>query len=210
MSPIRAADPSVLAEDEQRRSGHPESDVEHLFLALLSIGGPVTDALAAQGVTLAGARAAFAGLHARRTARLGVRMDESAESARRILDSNARGGFVYRDGVRKLLEDASNQKAPDTALFAELVGEPSGHIREVLRELEVNPDDPALDTARTRENDTAGEHSLDYRRFVPASPDVTWALVSDPDRWLEWNGFEFERVEVTETGGFVRTRDSET
>lgn len=210
MSPIRAADPSVLAEDEQRRSGHPESDVEHLFLALLSIGGPVTDALAAQGVTLAGARAAFAGLHARRTARLGVRMDESAESARRILDSNARGGFVYRDGVRKLLEDASNQKAPDTALFAERVGEPPGHIREVLRELEINPDHPALDIARTRENDTAGEHSLDYRRFVPASPDVAWALVSYPDRWLEWNGFEFERVEVTETGGFVRTLDSET
>lgn len=191
---------SVLAEDEQRRSGHPEIDVEHLFLALLSIGGSVTDALAGQGVTLVNAREAFAGLHVRRAARLGVRVDESADSARRIPDSNARGGFVYRDGVRKMLEDASSKKAPDIALFTELVDEPSGHIREVLRELDVDPDDLVLDDARTGEADTAVEQSQDYRRFVPAAPDAVWALVSDPDRWLEWNGFEFERVEVTGSG----------
>ena len=29
---------SILAEDEQRRSDHPKIDVEHLFLALVSIG----------------------------------------------------------------------------------------------------------------------------------------------------------------------------
>ncbi len=67
---------SVLAEDEQRRSGHPDIDTEHLFLALLSIGGPVTQALAGQGVTLSGAREAFADVHARRAAQLGVRVPE--------------------------------------------------------------------------------------------------------------------------------------
>ncbi|AKK10003.1 hypothetical protein HCH15_02840 [Corynebacterium testudinoris] len=28
----------ILAEDEKRRAGHPEIDVEHLFLALLGVG----------------------------------------------------------------------------------------------------------------------------------------------------------------------------
>lgn len=191
---------SVLAEDEQRRSGHPEIDVEHLFLALLSIGGPVTDALAGQGVTLANAREAFAGVHARRTAQLGVRVHESAESVRRIPDSNARGGFVYRDGVRKMLEDASNQTVQDVSLFNALIDEPSGHIREVMGELDVNSDDLAVAAARTREDSKEEEQSLDYSRFVPAAPDAVWALVSDPDRWLEWNGFEFERAKVTGTG----------
>lgn len=191
---------SVLAEDEQRRSGHPEIDTEHLFLALLSIGGPVTEALAGQGVTLSGAREAFAGVHARRAAQFGVRVPESAESAKRIPDSNARGGFVYRDGVRKILEHASNQTVPDVALLNALVNEPSGHIKEVLRELDVDPDNLAAVAARTREDSKGAEQSFDYRRFVPAAPDAVWALLSDPDRWLEWNGFEFERVEVTESG----------
>ena len=191
---------SVLAEDEQRRSGHPEIDVEHLFLALLSIGGPVTDALAGQAVTLATAREAFAGMHAHRTAQLGVRVSESPESAKRIPDSNARGGFVYRDGVRKMLEDASNQTVQDVALFNALIDEPSGHIREVLRELDADPDDLVLAATRIREDNQEEEQPLDYRRFVPAAPNAVWALVSDPDRWLEWNGFEFERVDIAETG----------
>lgn len=191
---------SVLAEDEQRRSGHPDIDTEHLFLALLSIGGPVTQALAGQGVTLSGAREAFADVHARRAAQLGVRVPESAGSAKRIPDSNARGGFVYRDGVRKMLEHASNQTVPDVALLSALVNEPSGHIKEVLRELDVDPDNLASVAARTREDSKGAEQSSDYRRFVPAAPDAVWALLSDPDRWLEWAGFEFERVEATESG----------
>lgn len=195
---------SVLAEDEQRRSGHPEIDVEHLFLALLSIGGPVTDALAGGGLTLAGAREAFAGVHARRAAQLGVRVPESAESAKRIPDSSARGGFVYRDGVRAMLEAASNQSVQDVALFKELIDEPSGHIREVLRDLDVDPDDLADVAVQAREGsqdgDQEADQSLDYRRFVPAAPDAVWALLSDPDRWLEWNGSEFERVEDTGSG----------
>ena len=191
---------SVLAEDEQRRSGHPEIDVEHLFLALLGVGGPVTDALAGHGVTLANARTAFAGVHARRAAQFGVRVSALADSVKRIPDSIARGGFVYRNGVRKMLEEASNQVAPDVALFTALLHEPSGHIREVLRDLDVDPDELALTAARTREEGKDKEQLLAYRRFVPAAPDVVWALVSDPDRWLEWNGFEFERADVTENG----------
>lgn len=46
----------ILAEDEQRRAGHPEIDVEHLFLALLGVGGAVTNTLNSRGITLASAR----------------------------------------------------------------------------------------------------------------------------------------------------------
>lgn len=191
---------SVLAEDEQRRSGHPQIDTDHLFLALLSIGGPVTDALAGHGVTLSSARAAFENMHARRAAQLGVRIPESTESAKRIPDFTARGGFIYRDGVRKMLEDASNQTVPDVALLIALANEPSGRIPEVLRELDVTPDNLAAVSAQSREDGSDAEQSPDYRRFLPAAPDAVWALLSNPDRWVEWNSFEFERVEVTQSG----------
>lgn len=139
-------------------------------------------------------------MHARRAAGLGVRVSESAEAAKRIPDSNARGGFVYRDGVRKILEDASNQTTPDIALFNALIDEPSDHIREVLGELDVDPGNLAVIAERTREDSKGAEQAFNYRRFVPTAPDTVWELLSDPDRWLEWNGFEFERVEVTDSG----------
>lgn len=132
---------SILAEDEQRRSGHPEIDFEHLFLALVTIGGPVTDALAERAVTLTVAREAFEELHAHRLASLGVVRPSSEDSLRRIPEGTTRGGFVYSDGARKALELASNRPSQDSALFQTLVEEPSGHIREVLQRLGVNPDE---------------------------------------------------------------------
>jgi ATP-dependent Clp protease ATP-binding subunit ClpA len=189
---------SILAEDEQRRSDHPEIDVEHLFLALVSIGGPVTDFLAEHGVTLTAARAAFERIHARRLSGIGVSVPEGA--ARRIPAGNTRGGFVYREGVRKLLEDAANEPAQDVALFRALLDQPSGDAREVLRDLGVDPD--ALGQTATTEVDSAtrSHRAAEYQRFVGEKPAAVWALVSDPDRWLEWNEFEFDSAETTDDG----------
>jgi uncharacterized protein YndB with AHSA1/START domain len=200
---------SVLAEDEQRRSGHPEIDVEHLFLALVSVGGSVTDSLAKRGVTLDAARAAFEHIHARHLSSIGVAASGLHDADRRIPDGSARGGYAYRHGVRRMLEEASAAPVPDVALFRALLDEPSGHAREALRELRVDPD--ALDLAATPQpqpharSDQAGE----YRRFIASAPDTVWALVSDPDRWLEWNDFEFEKAETTSSGvmrAYVRER----
>ena len=45
------------------------------------------------------------------------------------------------------------------------------------------------------------EHVVtEYRHFIAEAPDTVWALVSDPDRWLEWNDFEFDKAETTESG----------
>lgn len=201
-------DMSVLAEDEQRRSGHPEIEVEHLFLALLSIGGPVTEALAEGGVALASAREAFANVHARHLVALGVEVPTPSKTARRIPASKARGGFVYREGVRTLLEDAANQPLQDVALFRALLAEPSGHIREVLRELDVDPDVLLLSLGPSEDRPAVEDGGSGYRRFLPAPAEDVWALVSDPDRWLEWNGFEFDRVEIAD-GGVLRAHARE-
>lgn len=181
----------MLAEDEQRRAGHPEIDIEHVFLALLGVGGPVTEALAERGVTLDTARKAFERLHAQRVAALGILTTDAG--ARRIPDGVARGGFVYRDGVRRMLEEAAGEKAQDVALFARLIDEPSGHIRELLREFAVDAD--ALDFTEPGSDAETVPRALDHRHFVPASPDAVWALISDPARWLEWNDFTDERAE---------------
>lgn len=202
-------DVSVLAEDEQRRSGHPEIDLEHLFLALVSVGGPVTDMLARHGVTLASAREAFERTHEKGLGRLGIALPPDGTS-RTIPPGSARGGFTYREGVRKLLEDAARQPAPDVALLRVLLGEPSGHIHDALREMDVDPGSLGVPSENSARPSSRGEHALEYRRFVSAPPEAVWALISDPDRWLEWNDFEFEHAEVLDRGvvrAHARTRD---
>jgi uncharacterized protein YndB with AHSA1/START domain len=191
---------SVLAEDEQRRSGHPEIDVEHLFLALVSIGGPVTDALTDRGVSLVTAREAFEQLHAHRLSSLGIVAPRTENSSPRIPEGNTRGGFVYRAGVRKTLEFAAGQPSPDVALLTALINEPSAHIAEVLHELGVEPDRLALSATQDTGRADRSERSTEYRRFIAASPASAWAMVSDPSRWLEWNGFEFGRADTDENG----------
>jgi uncharacterized protein YndB with AHSA1/START domain len=191
---------SILADDEQRRSGHPEIDVEHLFLALVSIGGSVTDALGDRGVTLATARDAFERLHAHRLSSLGIVLPAARAGTRRIPEGNARGGFVYREGVRKILELASNQSHQDVALLTALIEEPSAHIDEVLQELGVDADELVLSASQMAGRADRREPSTEYRRFVAAAPDTVWAMVSDPDRWMEWNAFEFDRAEPDENG----------
>lgn len=124
---------SVLAEDEQRRSRHPEIDSEHLLLALVSIGGPVSDALAGRGVTLASTREAAERTHRERIAKLGISLPE--ETPRTIPVEPYRGEFRYRKELRTALEKAACQPQPDVSLFRHLLQEPSGRVREVLQDL---------------------------------------------------------------------------
>lgn len=93
-----------------------------------------------------------------------------------------------------LAEDAANRSRPDVALLETLVGEPSGHIGEVLRTLNVDPEDLELADGEDAVDTVASpsRRSVDYHRFVAVEPETVWSLISDPDRWLEWNDFEFE------------------
>lgn len=194
---------SVLAEDEQRRSRHPEIDSEHLLLALVSIGGPVSDALAEQGVTLVSARAAAMRIHRERIARLGISLPEEAPPAPPVEPS--RGEFLYRKGLRTVLEKAASQPQPDVHLFRHLLQEPSGRVAEMLQDLDVAPE--TLEFTATEP--TAPDDRFTYRRFLAAPPETVWDLLSDPNRWLEWNDLFFTDAEAGQTGTVrARTRDS--
>lgn len=186
---------SVLAEDEQRRWRHPEIDVEHLLLALVGIGGPVSHALAQRGVTLDAAREACETTHRQRVARLGVTLPPS-ETAPRIPDDPGRGEFRYRHGVRPMLERAATAPRPDVALFSALLKEPSGRISEVLSALDLDPESLEFGDAEQ----PPPEARFTYRRFVAAPPEQVWALLSDPKRWLEWNDVTHARAEVDSSG----------
>lgn len=202
---------SVLAEDEQRRAAHPEIDAEHLFLALLSIGGPVTQELARNGVTLAPARTAFQSLHANRLSRLGMTPSTAADADRRIPAGSTRGGFVYRESMRAMLETAAASPHPDRTLFTALLDEPAGHVREVLRDLGVDPEvlvsSPELSSAELSSAELSGAapppkpgFEREYRRFVPFPIDEVRTLLSTPQRWLDWNDFEAQSTELMPDG----------
>lgn len=190
---------SVLAEDEQRRCHHLEIDSEHLLLALVSVGGPVSDALAAEGVTLATAREACERTHRERIARLGISLPE--ESPRTIPAEQPRGEFRYRRELRVALERAAGQPQPDVALFQHLLQEPSGRVPEALETLGVAPEDLRFPTPAA----SSPEARFTYRRFLASPPATVWELLSDPSRWLDWNDLSHTGAEVESTGA-VRAR----
>ncbi|MDO4887850.1 MAG: SRPBCC family protein [Actinomycetaceae bacterium] len=218
MSKLRNAirwynDMAMLSQDEQLRAGHPEINAEHLFLALLSTGGPVTDALASRGVTLGRAREEFVQLHARRLEALGIQLTQIAEEQRRIPDTVSTAS-AYGPGVETMLLQASKKPQPDVALFDSLLREASGHISEALHGLGITPDSltfeppPRTGDARApgEQPDCGGELIVvEHRHVIPAPPEDVWALIGDPDRFLEWNDLEYEHAETTDAG-VVRAR----
>jgi hypothetical protein len=197
---------AVAAQEEQLGADHPRINVEHLFLALLRIGGPVTDALAAEGVTLAVGRKAVDQTHAQRLASLGISLPGGSDGPReRRQDYLAPLEFDQR--AQRLLERAANQAEQDVTLFHTLLDEPSGRVRAVLEVLGVEPANlelaavapPPLAEPPPAQADPT-QRWYEYRRFVPERPAAVWALVSDPERWLEWNQWEHQKAESTEPG----------
>lgn len=185
----------VLADQERTRLGHPEIDLEHLLLALIGIGGPVAEAVAAGGADIRDARRALAGLHAERLAALGVRLSEPAGAPRRGWLPSA-APLTRR--AQLALERAARRERPEAALFETLRREPSGHIALLLQRLGCPgplPEPPEGSTLdRSSEAQTApAPRNLEWvlhRAFVPDTPGRLWRLLSDPARWLEWNGWQ--------------------
>ncbi|AKK10004.1 SRPBCC family protein [Corynebacterium testudinoris] len=96
-----------------------------------------------------------------------------------------------------MLLAAHNSPQPDVALFRTLVAEHTGLVISMLNSFGVDPESLIFAASDT---DTTNTRSQEYRRFVPATPDEVWSLLSDPDRWLEWNSVEFKRCERADFG----------
>lgn len=208
---------TVLADDERARQHHPEVDCEHLFLALLSLGGPVTTALAEAGVTLDAARAELAVRHAERIAGLGITI-EAPEPNGPIPPYSARGQVDYSDRALSLMRSIpfDSGAAASLAAWKALRDEPSVDVDGLLARLGADAD--AIERSAAAHADDAATpthgrkphrdgHWSEYRTFVTAPPDELWALISDPARWMEWNGSEHTSARVLDDGT-VETRQS--
>lgn len=195
-----------FAEDERHRQSHPAIDLDHIFLALLSVGGPVTTALRGRGVTLEGARAAVDGVRVDRAAGLGVSMDVPA-SRGRPGPFDAPQQVDFTDRAREALTASySTTTWPDVALWDAVLAEPTQLVHDALARLGVEPStleiperDPEPSSPRS-----GGRWSVS-RSVIPADIDAVWGLVSDPERWMEWNSSELASAQVSEDGSTIST-----
>ena len=205
---------SVAAKEEYQRFGHPELDIEHLFLALLIVGGASGRVLGDLGVTLHDARAATERVHAEQISSLGVTPPASLASAT-IPDPQA-GEIRWSDRALKLMRH-DDSTGDDRLLLGLLLDEPSGHVVRILRQLDISEslvreamanyrDAPAPDssptalTAAAADPASSGWQEVVYSGHIPVSPDLVWALVSDPARRVEWDGLFHESAVLGDDG----------
>jgi hypothetical protein len=184
---------SVAAKEESLRCGHPEIDVEHLFLALIIIGGASARILTAEGITLQKARDAAAQVHADQIASLGITplSPPPTSSIPDPMIAETRWSERALDVVR-----ADDYRTDDRGVLTALLDEPSGHILRILDQVDVAETtlrdaiasyrDAAVDADVAAHN--PAWQDVVYEGHVPAAHAAVWDLVSDPERRLEWDG----------------------
>jgi len=211
---------SVAAKEEYQRFGHPEVDVEHLFLALLIVGGASGRVLGDLGVTLHDARAAAERVHAEQIASLGLTPPASLASST-IPDPQA-GEIRWSDRALKLMRH-DDSTGDDRLLLALLLDEPSGHVVRILQQLDISEsvvrermandvDAPAPDPSQITLRDSppralpaTGWQEVTYSGHIPVGPELVWALVSDPARRVEWDGLFHESAVLGDDGILTTT-----
>lgn len=198
---------SVAAKEEQERLGHPEIDIEHLFLALLIVGGAGSRVLGSLGVTLSSAREACGHVHAEQIALLGI-TSSRPEPATGIPDPSI-GGFRWSARGAAIMRTVDLEH-DDSQLLIALLEESSGHITRVLRQLSLTEAMVLSAAAECRIPDAAGEaprsggrNAVSFAGYVAATPSSVWDLVSDPGRRLEWDGYFYDSVEERDDGILV-------
>lgn len=185
---------SLAAMEEASREGLRVADLEHLLLALTvsdQVGGQVLRRL---GITLDAARTAVAEQHADRLASLGITV--TPDTTGRIVFHET-GGYEWSDRSKRVinLSIAGERSGDAAAVLRVLVAEPSGTIDGLLRHLDSTPDAvlAALDEAERypahtmRPTVEPGPLGGASDSFVPASPERTWALLSDPALMATWD-----------------------
>ena len=202
---------SIAAKEEHQRFGHPQIDVEHLFLALLVVGGESGRVLGALGVTLHGAREAAERVHVEQIGSLGLAAPVASLASSTIPDPNA-SETRWSDRALKVLRQ-DNPTGDDRALLTHLLDEPSGHVLRIVQQLGISESviresidlyeddaEPASAEARAAGIPAAHWENVVYSGHIPVAPNLVWALVSDPARRVEWDGLYYESAVLGNDG----------
>ena len=181
---------SIATKEEAQRWGHPQIDVEHLFLALLINAGPPGEVLRDLGVDVAQARSAVEETHAAQVASLGLKIAPTAPG--RLVDPMI-GDTDWSPRAMAVLGEMSDS-SDGLALLSAVIDEPSGLMAAVLARLDLEPASVhELITARREVQQnldatpTRDRQTVSHSGFVPTPIEEVWALVADPLRRPEWD-----------------------
>ena len=204
---------SVAAMEEASRFGQRNTDIDHMFLALVVSEQVAGQVLRSAGITLEAARDAVAEQHSAQLASLGVSTGLPAHG--RIVFHET-GGYEWSDRALEVLKRASDSKkrGDAAAVLRELVVEPSGMIDQILQRLGSASDlviarldevqrHPALTPKRTVQS---GRRSGTIEAFAPAPAEQVWELLANPTRMPEWEPMIGE-VTLEETQKETRVGD---
>ncbi|WP_081323245.1 SRPBCC family protein [Microbacterium testaceum] len=183
----------VAAMEEASRGGGKDAGLDHLLLALTIDDGAAGQVLRASGVTIERAREAIAAQHREQLSSLGLDVETLSDGPISLGDAT---GFDWTEQARAAMARATaiGETGDSAAVLRALLAEPSGFVTAVLRRLDTTPESIgallAQAVALPVTAPTASSDDLFHRSttaFLPATPDATWALVSDPRRLAEWD-----------------------
>ncbi|WP_300266308.1 Clp protease N-terminal domain-containing protein [Microbacterium sp.] len=186
---------SIAGMEEASREGRRDGDIEHLLLALVISDQSAGDALRSLGITLDAARCAVRDQHDSHLRQLGIDL-ERAEAGRIVFHETE--GYDWTDRARTILNRSTEKpgKGDAASVLRQLIDEPSGLIADILERLGTTTDAvrTALDEAEAAaaSDSPSAPRRRDWvhgriRTYVPAPVEDVWALVSDADRFDEWD-----------------------
>lgn len=184
---------AITAAEEAERFGHPEIDVEHVFLALLVSETDAGRLLRGTGIGLAGARAAVQAEHGARLAALGIR---GVPTHIRPIPADGPRDVSWNERALELFSEGGGDGS-GLALLRSLVTDPGGFCAAVVARLGADPEAIVSTCEERRPADSAprsDRRETSYDVFVPAALEDVWALLDDPARLPGWE----LAVEVTD------------
>lgn len=124
---------------EATRAHEAETDLSHVFLGLLALGGPGAATLGAEGIGLASGRRALQTLRSSRLEALGIAANIPTQQPRPVHELNRRdaGHVPLTDAAEQFLQQHSNDS--DTQLLLALVTDPDSGIPALIQQQGVSP-----------------------------------------------------------------------
>lgn len=185
---------SLAAMEEASRLGLRETDIDHLFLALVINDQSAGHALRSLGIDLDVARRAVEEQHEAQLASLGI--ETSFPKAGRIVLHETHGYQLSKRASDLIARSGGKGKDGDAAaVLRELVAEPSGLIASILHRLGTTPDAllehlgqshvPDEETAPAEKN-RMGWAAGSTETFVPAPVEDVWDFLADATHVPQW------------------------